>query len=78
MPELPIKIGVMKSRLVVGEENLDVVFQQKPPQGSFTFGLPSAAGEPGSKLAEHDERQDNELGFFDQLLVSASRLNRSP
>jgi len=48
-PELPIKIGVMKSRLVVGEENLDVVFQQKPPQGSFTFGLPPAAGESGSR-----------------------------
>ena len=54
----------MVGRLIVDEENARAVFEEKPPEDSLVFGLPTPVGEGGPKLADHDERQHHGLGLL--------------
>ena len=50
--------------LVVREEGVHAVLEEKLPQDPFILGLPPAVRESGPKLADYDKRQENRLGFF--------------
>jgi len=64
LPELAEDRCVMVGRLIVGEEYSHTFLQEKPPKRSFVLNLPTPKGKAGSKLAEHHERQGDELCFL--------------
>lgn len=87
LPELTKDGCIVVSRLVVGEEHADAIFQKKPPKRSLVLDLPAPVRKAGSKLADHHKRQQDDLGFLEQAdrLLDASaeidiavRIERNP
>ena len=66
LPELAKDGCVVVSRLIVCKEDTHAVFQEETSQDSFVFGLPTTMREAGPKLADHDEWQQDRLGFLQE------------
>jgi hypothetical protein len=65
-PQLAIQCTVMMRRLVVSEEHLHPLLEQKVPEHALILRLAIAVGESGSKLGKDDKGQHHEFRFCEK------------
>jgi hypothetical protein len=66
LSELAEDVGVVMRRLIIGKDDTDSFFMKELSEDSLIVCFPTAMGESGSQLAEHDERQEYCVGFLEK------------
>ncbi len=62
--QLSIERRIVMRRLIIGEQHAHALRHQKPTKDTFVFDLSPPMSKTCSELPEYDERQDDDIGGF--------------